>query len=85
MRGKRPWILVALAGLGSAWGVNFLFLAFEKGSVVLVAPLVSISPLITIVLASIFLKQLERITWRTYLGGGLVVLGVALISIGQQT
>ena len=80
---RRAWAMVSLAGLGSAWGVNLLFLALHHGTVSLVAPVAGIAPLISILLASVFLKQLERITWRVVLGGALVVLGVAVISLGQ--
>ncbi len=80
---RRAWVMVSLAGLGSAWGVNLLFLALHHGSVSIAAPVASVGPLISILLASVFLKQIERITRRVVLGGVLVVLGVALISLGQ--
>ena len=79
---KRAWLMVALAGVASTWGVTFWFLALDKSPVVLVAPLVGASPLVSIVLTHLFLRRLERITWRTVIGAMLVVSGVALVAIG---
>ncbi len=42
------------------------------------APLVGISPLVSILLTHLFLQRLERVTWRTVLGALLVVIGVTL-------
>ena len=39
-------------------------------------------PLVSIVLAYLFINRMERITWRTVLGGLLVVGGVALVAVG---
>ena len=80
---RRAWLFVALAGGASAWGVGSFFMALRYGPVVLVAPLVGAFPLVTIVLAHLFLQRLERITWQTVLGAMLVVLGVALIALGR--
>ena len=78
----RGWMLVALAGLASTWGVSFWFLALNEAPVVLVAPLVGTSPLVSIILTHLFLQRLERVTWRTVLGAILVVGGVVAIALG---
>ena len=64
--------------------MTFWFLALDRAPVVLVAPLTGTYPLVSILLAYIFLKRMERLSWRTLLGAMLVVAGVALIAIGRQ-
>ena len=81
---RRAWLFVALAGCASTWGITFWFLALDRAPVVLVAPLAGTHPLVSILLAYLFLKRLERLSWRTLLGAALVVAGVALIATGRQ-
>ena len=79
----RAWLMAALAGLASSWGVTFWFLALSEAPVVLVSPLVGVSPLVSILLAYLFLSRIERVTTRTILGGMLVVAGVIVISLAK--
>ncbi len=81
---KRAWLFVALAGLSATWGVSFWFLALNEAPVVLVAPLSSTYPLVSIVLTHFFLQRLEKVTMRTILGTLLVVSGVVLVAIGAN-
>ena len=81
---RRGWVLVALAGCASTWGVSFWFLALSKAQVVLVAPVVGTSPLVSIALTHVFLQRLERVTWRTVLGALLVAGGVAVVALGAE-
>lgn len=81
---RRAWMMMALAGLASAWGVAFMFLAVNEAPVVLVAPIGGVYPLFVIILMYLFLKRSERITWQTILGAVLVVGGVAAITIGRE-
>jgi drug/metabolite transporter (DMT)-like permease len=81
---RRAWVMVALAGIAAAWGVSFWFLALEEAPVVLVAPLVGVSPLVSIVLTHFFLQRLEKVTMRTVFGALMVVGGVALVTLGNQ-
>ena len=80
----RAWLLVAAAGCASTWGVSFWFLALDRAPVVLVAPLAGTHPLVSIVLGYLFLKRIERLTWRSVAGALLVVIGVALVAVGRQ-
>ena len=79
---RRGLLMVGLAGCASTFGVSFWFLALNESRVVVVAPLVGTSPLLSIALTHFFLQRLERVTWRTVFGGVLVVFGVALVAIG---
>ena len=71
----------ALSGICSSIGVLLLYLALDNAPLVVVSPVVAINPLITLVLTHLFLRNLERITLRTMLGSGLVVLGVLIVTI----
>jgi drug/metabolite transporter (DMT)-like permease len=81
---RRAWGMVTLAGIAAAWGISFWFLALEEAPVVLVAPLVGVSPLVSIVLTHFFLQRLEKVTMRTVFGALMVVGGVALVTLGNQ-
>ena len=81
---RRAWLYMALAGLTAAWGVSFYFLALNVAPISVVAPLSSTYPLVSIVLAYVFLQRLERVTMRTVLGGVLVVGGAALVVVGRS-
>jgi drug/metabolite transporter (DMT)-like permease len=78
---RRGALYFGAAGIFSATGVSGMFLAVERAEVVVVAPISSTHPLFTLLLAAIFLRDLERITPRTVFGGALVVAGVVLISV----
>lgn len=80
---KRGVIFMLLAGLASAGGSIFNYLALSRAPVVLVAPLTSIYPLVTLLCAHLFLKRQERITRRIVAGAALVVAGVATITVGK--
>jgi drug/metabolite transporter (DMT)-like permease len=70
-----------LAGIFSSMGVTGLFLALERAQVVIVSPVVSTNPLFTLVLAAIFLRDVERLTLRVIVGAMLVVGGVVVLSV----
>ncbi len=80
------WALrwVALAGVASGIAVISLYFAVQRADVVVISPIVSSSPLITLLLAHLFLARLERVTKRLVLGAVLTVGGVALVVLGSQ-
>jgi transporter family protein len=75
--------LAAASGIAGAGGVIALYLALERSTVVIVSPIASINPLVTLLLAHLFLeRRLERVT-RWVLGGTLLaVAGVVLVVVG---
>ena len=79
---RRGFLLMVLAGLAASAGVTFNLMALSRAPVVIVAPVSSITPLVSLALAHIFLKRLERVTVRIWLGAALVVAGVATIAFG---
>ncbi|MBI2856662.1 MAG: DMT family transporter [Chloroflexi bacterium] len=80
---RRGFLWFALSGICSAGGVSLLYFALDNAPLVVVSPVVAINPLITLVLAHLLLRRLERITVRTMLGAGLVVLGVLIVTISN--
>lgn len=70
----------ASALLGAA-GVVMFYLALERGKASVVVPLVGVYPIVTSILAVLFLG--ERLSGTQIAGIGLAVLAVVLISLGR--
>ncbi len=79
---RRAAGMMVLSGLGSAWGLIFLYNAFARAPAVVVTPLSATSPAITLLLTHIFLKRLERVTIFVVLGSFFVVTGSVLVALG---
>ena len=75
---------VALAGLAGGVGVNSLYFALRHGDVVIVTPIVSIAPLVTLLMAHLFISRLERVSRRLAGGTLLAVVGVILVSLAGR-
>jgi drug/metabolite transporter (DMT)-like permease len=80
---SRDFRNLALAGALSGAGGTFLYFGLEHGEVIIVAPVSSINPLISLVLVSLFLKRLERVTAKIVIGTLMVIGGVVLVIVGQ--
>jgi drug/metabolite transporter (DMT)-like permease len=80
---RRSIGLLMLSGVASSLAVIAQYFALSRLPVVIAAPLWSTSPLITILLAHLFLQRLEKITGRVVIGAFLVVIGVVLIIVGR--
>ncbi len=72
-----------LSGLASATAVMSLYYALQRADVVVVSPIVSVNPLITLLLAQLFIARLENITRRVVVGTTLAVGGVLLVVLGS--
>jgi len=73
---------LAAEGLAaSAIGQFFFFWALKVGSPARVVPITSAFPLVTLLLAVLFLSQ--RLGWQHLVGTALVVAGVALLKLGS--
>ena len=81
---RKGALFLALAGMSAGLGVSANYSALSLAPVVVVAPITSINPLITLILAYVVLRKLERITLRVIMGAILVVLGVILITLGRN-
>ena len=79
---KRGALLFAGAGFFSTLGLVGMFIALERGQVVLVSPVLATHSLTTLVFAAIFLRGVEQLTLRVAVGALLVVAGVIVLSLG---
>jgi drug/metabolite transporter, DME family len=70
---------LGMAGLCEGCASLMMWQALARGRVSIVSPLVHAQPFFTIVLATLFLRDLERVTWRIVLASGLIVTGVVLV------
>ena len=82
---QRAWVWAALGGLAAGSGITLMFLAISNAPVVVVAPILAMNPLTAILFSQIFLRGMERLTWRVLLGALLVVAGVIILTLGQNT
>ena len=74
---------VVLAGLASAFAIIAFGYSLQRSDVVIVSPIVSINPLITLLLAQVFLPGLERVTKQVVAGTLLTVAGVVVVIVGS--
>lgn len=75
---KRSILLGCLIGLTGAGGQLVLFQALRTGPAYLVFPFISLSPVITIILSYIFLK--ERASRRGWIGIALALIAIIFLS-----
>jgi len=68
-----------LAGVAENLGVFLLLLALSLGTVSVVAPLASVSPIFVLVLSFFFLRGIDMLNRRIVVGTLLIVAGVYLI------
>ena len=74
--------ICCLAGLLQGLAVASLFHALSRAPVTIVTPIYASQPIIALVLASVFLRQLESVDWLLALGTVLSVGGVILVILG---
>lgn len=78
---RRAMIPFLVSGTGETLAVLFLLLAYANGPVVTVAPISSTVPIWTMLLAAVFLRNVEHFTRSSIVGSLLVVAGVIVISL----
>lgn len=78
----KGWIFVSLAGGAATWGVTFWFLALSQAPAIMVAPIASIHPVLSVLITLVFLRKTERVSKKTLAGALLVTFGVLLITLG---
>src|SRR5581483_1701090 len=72
------------AGLFETLGIWPSIVALSQGTGVVVTPLLSTSPVWVLIISSIFLRHVERITWKITLGTLGVVAGTIIIALGRR-
>ncbi len=81
--GRRAVGFILASGLSAIVGYSANILALSLLPVVVVAPISSAYPLVTVFLVRLFLRTEERVNRRTVLGAVLVVAGVALVTLSR--
>ncbi len=83
-RAGRGSVFMFLAGLSAACAVMSLYFAItrEGSSILVLSPIVSCNPLVTLALARIFLRRIETISRELVIGTLMAVGGVALVVAG---
>ena len=78
---------VFLAGFAAACAVMSLYFAVtrEGSNILVIAPIVSCNPLVTMILVRLFLRQAETITTGLVVGTLMAVGGVAMVVVGGLT
>lgn len=74
---KQNWLFLILSGVATGLSWVFYFRALQVGKLGQVATVDKLSLALTILLACIFLG--EPLTWKTVIGGGLVVVGSLVV------
>lgn len=77
---RRSFMYFTVSGVLSATGLLFLFGALDRGTVVVVDPLVGTQTLFATFFAFLFLRDIERVTRQTIFGVALIVIGVGLVT-----
>ena len=75
--------MFTLSGIASGSAIIALSFSLEKADVTVVAPVVSVSPLITLVIVRAFMERLEKVTWTLLMGVLLVVGGTVMVVVGD--
>ena len=71
------------ASLAAATGVIALYYALQRADVTVVAPIVSTNPIFTLILAQIFISKMEDLNKWLFLGVGITVAGVIVVTVGS--
>jgi uncharacterized membrane protein len=70
---------LVLAGLAEGTAYLAMWRALSQAEVTLVSPLVNSYSMFAVALAAVFLRDLERVTWRIGLATALIVAGVTVV------
>lgn len=81
---RRAVLFVLASGCTALLGFGSNTYALSQLPVVVVAPISSTYPLITVLLVRVFLRHSEAITRRTALGAALIVAGVICVTLSQR-
>jgi bacterial/archaeal transporter family protein len=74
----RTWLFLILSGLATGASWLCYFRALQLGDASKVAPVDKLSVVVAILLAALFLR--EHLTWRHWMGAGLIVTGTVIIA-----
>ena len=77
-------VFIFMAGFAAACAVMSLYFAVtrEGSNILVIAPIVSCNPLVTLIMARLFLRQSETVTKELVIGTLMAVSGVAVVVVG---
>lgn len=75
---RKTWLFLTLSGLATGASWLCYFRALQLGEASKVAPVDKLSVVVVMILAVVFLQ--ERLAWQHWLGGGLIVTGVIVLT-----
>ena len=75
------WQWFIPTGLLAGLGVLSVFRALEAGDVSVVGPIIMSQPLMVVLFSALFLRDLEKLTWKVVTGASMTVLGVVTLSV----
>jgi uncharacterized membrane protein len=76
---KRQLLFFSCAGLCTCTAIPLLYLAYQIGNVLSVAPFANISPLFALILSRIFYRKEEIFSYQVILGTLLAICGTVLL------
>ena len=77
------WFIFSVSGLFLVGSQLCMYFALNFGQVAIVIPLSSLNPLFVLILVGIFLKEVERVTWKIVLGTIFIISGATLLSLNS--
>ncbi|UCE74236.1 MAG: DMT family transporter [Methanomassiliicoccales archaeon] len=80
-RNTRAWLIFSMAGLAAFIAHYCIFYALDLGQVVIIAPLVALNPFFSLLLTGVFLRMVERVTWKIVLGSIFIVGGTVVLTM----
>ena len=80
---KRQLLFFSCAGLCTCTEIPLLFLAYQVGNVLTVAPFANISPLFALILSRIFYRKEEVFSFQVIIGTLLAIFGTVLLIISR--
>ena len=82
---RRHVLWFALSGILLSFGIVLLLLSLDRTDVIVVGPIISTSPLVTLALVHFFLQRLEKLTIPLVAGAILIVAGAILVVVGNPS
>lgn len=76
---SRNWLYLALSGIATGLSWVCYFRALQLGPASRVAPIDKLSVVFVLAFATLFLH--EKLSWHAWLGGLLIVLGAAILTL----
>jgi bacterial/archaeal transporter family protein len=76
---RRTWLFLVLSGIATGLSWLCYFRALQLGEASKVAPIDKLSVVFVLVFAALFLG--ETLTWKTGLGGALIVAGAVVLTL----